>query len=285
MSAMKNSQPTSDALFPIREVAKLTGVNPITLRAWERRYGLIEPVRTDSGHRLYTQNNIDTLREVVQLTQQGIPISQIKNLVDAAKPETIEPKLEKELAPQLTKLLKNQNIVELNALLDTVLADYPSEFWRDLFSQLTLELSQNREAPSYRLWLSLLLPRLYSRLHLSTRQLTQPLKRVWVQTTPETSSVQGALAALYMVSKGFYPLWQPPGNIVFETLLADLQALQCIGIAVVDETGNFNNNDWQHWIETHPSFELFLFLNQKSCDLSHHIQVTYRPLNNTLLTQ
>ena len=41
-----------NALYPIREVARLTGINPITLRAWERRYNLIEPVRTESGHRL-----------------------------------------------------------------------------------------------------------------------------------------------------------------------------------------------------------------------------------------
>lgn len=36
-----------EELFPIREVARLTGVNPVTLRAWERRYGLIQPMRTD----------------------------------------------------------------------------------------------------------------------------------------------------------------------------------------------------------------------------------------------
>ncbi|MBF4212988.1 MerR family DNA-binding transcriptional regulator, partial [Pseudomonas donghuensis] len=40
-----------EELFPIREVARLTGVNPVTLRAWERRYGLIQPTRTESGHR------------------------------------------------------------------------------------------------------------------------------------------------------------------------------------------------------------------------------------------
>ena len=37
-----------EELFPIREVARLTGINPVTLRAWERRYGLIQPVRTSS---------------------------------------------------------------------------------------------------------------------------------------------------------------------------------------------------------------------------------------------
>ena len=44
-----------EELYPIRTVSSLTGVNSITLRAWERRYGLIKPVRTPKGHRLYTQ--------------------------------------------------------------------------------------------------------------------------------------------------------------------------------------------------------------------------------------
>ena len=64
-------------LFPIRTVASLTGVNSITLRAWEKRYGLIKPVRTAKGHRLYTQQNIDLINEVVALLAKGIPISQV----------------------------------------------------------------------------------------------------------------------------------------------------------------------------------------------------------------
>ena len=54
-----------EELFPIREVARLTGVNPVTLRAWERRYGLIQPVRTDSGHRLYSPVDVETVRSVL----------------------------------------------------------------------------------------------------------------------------------------------------------------------------------------------------------------------------
>jgi len=66
-------------LFPIRTVASLTGVNSITLRAWEKRYGLIKPVRTAKGHRLYTQENIDLINEVVGLLGKGIPISQVSH--------------------------------------------------------------------------------------------------------------------------------------------------------------------------------------------------------------
>ena len=38
----------------ISEVCQQTGVAAVTLRAWERRYGLIKPKRTPKGHRLYS---------------------------------------------------------------------------------------------------------------------------------------------------------------------------------------------------------------------------------------
>lgn len=64
-------------LFPIRTVSELTGVNSITLRAWETRYGLIEPIRKTSGHRLYTQAHIDLINRVVGLLDRGMRIGQI----------------------------------------------------------------------------------------------------------------------------------------------------------------------------------------------------------------
>lgn len=52
----------SEDLLPIGEVARLTGVNPVTLRAWERRYGLIKPQRTPKGHRLYPQDQVQRVQ-------------------------------------------------------------------------------------------------------------------------------------------------------------------------------------------------------------------------------
>jgi DNA-binding transcriptional MerR regulator/methylmalonyl-CoA mutase cobalamin-binding subunit len=66
-------------LFPISTVSKLTGINSITLRAWERRYDLVNPVRTDSGHRLYTQDDIDLINRVVGLLEKGMRIGQVKD--------------------------------------------------------------------------------------------------------------------------------------------------------------------------------------------------------------
>lgn len=66
-------------LYPIRTVSTLTGVNSVTLRAWERRYALIQPRRTAKGHRLYTQQDIDRINRILQLLDKGIPISQVKH--------------------------------------------------------------------------------------------------------------------------------------------------------------------------------------------------------------
>ncbi len=70
-----------DDLFPIREVARLTGVNPVTLRAWERRYGLIQPTRTESGHRLYSRDDIDTVHRVLDWIERGVAVSKVGKIL------------------------------------------------------------------------------------------------------------------------------------------------------------------------------------------------------------
>lgn len=67
-----------EKLYTIGTVSKLTGVGAITLRAWERRHGLIQPIRKESGHRLYTRRHIDQINRITTLTQQGMRISQIR---------------------------------------------------------------------------------------------------------------------------------------------------------------------------------------------------------------
>jgi methanogenic corrinoid protein MtbC1 len=52
-----------------------TGLKPPTIRAWERRYGLPSPRRTDGGHRQYSQRDIDTLKWLVARQEEGIVIS------------------------------------------------------------------------------------------------------------------------------------------------------------------------------------------------------------------
>lgn len=70
--------PTSEeGLYPIRTVSEVTGVNAITLRAWERRYGLFKPQRTPKGHRLYSQQDILRIQQVLQLLEKGVAIGRV----------------------------------------------------------------------------------------------------------------------------------------------------------------------------------------------------------------
>lgn len=71
--------------FPIRTVSDITGVNSVTLRAWERRYGLIKPHRTAKGHRLYTQEDIELIQQILELIDEGIPISRVRAVVQQTK--------------------------------------------------------------------------------------------------------------------------------------------------------------------------------------------------------
>jgi DNA-binding transcriptional MerR regulator/methylmalonyl-CoA mutase cobalamin-binding subunit len=62
--------------YRIKRVAHLTGINPATLRAWERRYNLIAPGRTDSGYRVYSDDDVAMLSRIKQLTDEGLTIGE-----------------------------------------------------------------------------------------------------------------------------------------------------------------------------------------------------------------
>lgn len=74
----------SDSPFPIRDLVRRTGVNASTLRAWENRHGLLKPIRTASGHRLYTQEDVQRVRRLQELLAQGLSLADIAPLLEQA---------------------------------------------------------------------------------------------------------------------------------------------------------------------------------------------------------
>jgi MerR family transcriptional regulator, light-induced transcriptional regulator len=59
----------------IGAVARRTGVAVATLRAWESRYGVLQPCRSEGGHRLYSEDDVDRVLAVLRLTAQGWSVS------------------------------------------------------------------------------------------------------------------------------------------------------------------------------------------------------------------
>lgn len=66
--------------FPVRLVSVRTGLSPHVLRAWERRYGVVSPTRTEGGQRLYSQLDVERLRLLRRLTDRGHAIGRIATL-------------------------------------------------------------------------------------------------------------------------------------------------------------------------------------------------------------
>lgn len=67
-------------MFVISVAAELAGMHPQTLRIYERK-GLIEPFRTPGGTRRYSQNDIDRLSLIQQLTEQGLNLEGVKRVM------------------------------------------------------------------------------------------------------------------------------------------------------------------------------------------------------------
>ncbi|HWA56669.1 MAG TPA: MerR family transcriptional regulator [Gemmatimonadales bacterium] len=76
-----NDSPGSDLpRHPVRVVAQRTGLSGHVLRAWERRYGVVAPTRTEGGQRLYSDADIERLALLRRLTDAGGAISQLATL-------------------------------------------------------------------------------------------------------------------------------------------------------------------------------------------------------------
>jgi DNA-binding transcriptional MerR regulator len=85
----RNSQPTPDAgpgYLRIGELARRTGVSPELLRAWEQRYGLLQPTRTAGGFRLYSAADEARVRRMQGHVANGLAAAQAAQLSLSAEP-------------------------------------------------------------------------------------------------------------------------------------------------------------------------------------------------------
>jgi DNA-binding transcriptional MerR regulator len=129
--------------LPIREVARQTGVNAVTLRAWERRYGLIVPQRTPKGHRLFSVDHVQRIMTILTWLNRGVAVSQVKQLLDT--PQAFDQSGENDW--QLLRRTLLQAVTQLNerTLDDTVnqaMALYPP---RTLCEQLLMPMLTDLE--------------------------------------------------------------------------------------------------------------------------------------------
>ncbi len=139
----------ADGWVPIREVARITGVNPVTLRAWERRYGLIVPRRTAKGHRLYDDSHVQRIQSIVSWLNRGVAVSQVKQLLDARQSINLaEHNQWGGLHDEMMRAVGGLNERQLDDAFNRALALYPPRtLCRHLLLPLLLSLEQRWHSP------------------------------------------------------------------------------------------------------------------------------------------
>jgi len=80
-----------DPIYNLKAVVERTGVSADALRAWERRYGLPDPARTQADHRVYSQRDIDVIRWLVARQDEGLRIGRAVKLWRSLEREGQEP--------------------------------------------------------------------------------------------------------------------------------------------------------------------------------------------------
>lgn len=75
------SRSPEHAVYVISVAAELAGVHPQTLRIYERK-GLVDPARTSGGSRRYSDADIDLLRRIQDLTNEGLNLAGVQRVLD-----------------------------------------------------------------------------------------------------------------------------------------------------------------------------------------------------------
>jgi DNA-binding transcriptional MerR regulator len=91
---------SGEPLFTIKAVQNRTGIKPVTLRAWERRYDLLSPLRMPNGYRLYSERDIQLLLWVQRRLAAGLNISQVAEQFKELQNQSLWPESIETAAPK-----------------------------------------------------------------------------------------------------------------------------------------------------------------------------------------
>jgi methanogenic corrinoid protein MtbC1 len=93
MDSLRPGRYEDAPVYTIKTVVHVTGITPATLRAWERRYGVLAPGRSSGGYRLYSERDIATLLWLKHQVDAGVAISRAVALLEMHHRAGEEPEL------------------------------------------------------------------------------------------------------------------------------------------------------------------------------------------------
>jgi DNA-binding transcriptional MerR regulator len=183
--------------IPIREISRLTGVNSVTLRAWERRYGLIKPLRTNKGHRLYSRDHVELIKTIQAWLARGLAIGKVSELLESGLPEKdvdIENIWQSYLG-ELLAIMAELNLGKLDAFFNQLFSVYPAALIADQLISPVLD-NLNQESFGNGVKKAILINRLSEYLLMLTQRQRQQSKGKRIAIIQLNTAVNPLLNAL-----------------------------------------------------------------------------------------
>lgn len=110
-------------IYNIKAVARLVGLLPVTIRAWERRYGLPRPNRGEQGYRLYSEYDVRTLRWLKDQTATGLSIGRAAEYLNGLRLNGFDPAVDTVISAQPARPANSPSLADLsNQLLAAFMA-------------------------------------------------------------------------------------------------------------------------------------------------------------------
>jgi DNA-binding transcriptional MerR regulator len=111
-----------EGLVRIGQLSRRLGVGPDRLRAWERRYGLLRPVRTSGGFRLYSEADAQRVRDMLAQLERGLSAAEAARIVLASHRPAAPPVPSDDARSRLAAALAEFDDVGANAVLGRLFA-------------------------------------------------------------------------------------------------------------------------------------------------------------------
>ncbi|WP_241506089.1 MULTISPECIES: MerR family transcriptional regulator [Yersiniaceae] len=132
------------ALYSIDVVAQLCGVNPVTLRSWQR-HGLLKPLQGEDGKRRYSDSDLSRAHIILHWVSRGVPLTQIRAILTGDAKQVSQGWQAQQEA--LLYHLEHHQTAKLRHLLWRYGREIPSEnLVNDILRPLRLFLSSGRQS-------------------------------------------------------------------------------------------------------------------------------------------
>ena len=139
----------NEGKYNIKAISTMLGIQAGTLRAWERRYKIIEPIRNQAGHRLYSDEHVAILRWLIDKVNKGFTIGQAVGLLEKGNisfTERVNQSKEdysSQLSDEILACLLKFQEVKANELLNKAFSLYSIEkVTIDILGQLLVKVGQ-----------------------------------------------------------------------------------------------------------------------------------------------